>query len=405
MFRILRDPDRRRSSSGRRPRKRRRRSCGAGHRRRSSTARRCGGRVRRCQVPGSGWSRASGAHPPSRAGRGRRGRRDSSLWVREQPYQLRRSAATGTQRSSVASDRHDVVMDRLAWSEVIGRLADAKNYWLHTTNPAGAPTRLRVGSDRHRSLDPPLGVGAMKRGLFVAPFDELVNPRLLAGSRACGRPRRTASSWGPRDATAPPVREVADVWVALSAIASATSNLRLGPLVTPSRADESTRLPRETVTLDLLSEGRLTFGVGPAATPRGSWSPRRGDRSARASPAARRGPRTIDRVLERRTPPRPVQQPSIPIWVAARWPSRHRCNAPPAGMGLFPIELPGPAELAQLADETRQCGQTVVSSISSWISRRIRSGTVGTGRRDLGAHQLRAPATGGGRSGLHPGGP
>ena len=80
--------DCRRSSSGRRPRRRRRRSCGVGRRRRSSTTRTCGGRVHRCPVPGSGWSRASGAHPPSRVGRGRRGRRDSSLGVREQPCQV-----------------------------------------------------------------------------------------------------------------------------------------------------------------------------------------------------------------------------------------------------------------------------------------------------------------------------
>jgi nitroimidazol reductase NimA-like FMN-containing flavoprotein (pyridoxamine 5'-phosphate oxidase superfamily) len=30
-------------------------------------------------------------------------------------------------------------MGTLEWREVIGRLADARNYWLHTTSPTGAP--------------------------------------------------------------------------------------------------------------------------------------------------------------------------------------------------------------------------------------------------------------------------
>jgi alkanesulfonate monooxygenase SsuD/methylene tetrahydromethanopterin reductase-like flavin-dependent oxidoreductase (luciferase family) len=50
--------------------------------------------------------------------------------------------------------------------------------------------------------------------------------------------------------------------VALSAIASATDTLRLGPMVTPLARRRVQKLARETVTLDHLSSGRLTLGVG-----------------------------------------------------------------------------------------------------------------------------------------------
>ena len=60
----------------------------------------------------------------------------------------------------------------------------------------------------------------------------------------------------------PPVRAVADPWVALSAIAAHTERIRLGPLVTPLSRRRVHKVARETVTLDHLSRGRLTLGVG-----------------------------------------------------------------------------------------------------------------------------------------------
>ena len=60
----------------------------------------------------------------------------------------------------------------------------------------------------------------------------------------------------------PPVRAVADAWVALSAIAGRTSSIRLGPLVTPLSRRRVHKVARETATLDRLSHGRLILGVG-----------------------------------------------------------------------------------------------------------------------------------------------
>src|SRR4029453_15075537 len=60
----------------------------------------------------------------------------------------------------------------------------------------------------------------------------------------------------------PPVLDVADPWIALAAIASATTSIRLGPLVTPLARRRPVKVAREAATLDQLSSGRLTLGVG-----------------------------------------------------------------------------------------------------------------------------------------------
>ena len=52
--------------------------------------------------------------------------------------------------------------------------------------------------------------------------------------------------------------------------------------------------------------------------------------------------------------PPPVQRPRIPIWVAARWPNRRPVRRAVRWDGLFPIEMPGPEALAELAQETAE---------------------------------------------------
>ena len=49
--------------------------------------------------------------------------------------------------------------------------------------------------------------------------------------------------------------------------------------------------------------------------------------------------------------PPPVQQPRIPVWLAARWPNRRPVRRAAQWDGLFPIDLPGPDALAELAAE------------------------------------------------------
>ena len=192
-----------------------------------------------------------------------------------------------------------------------------------------------------------------KRGIYVAPFDELVEPRLLAelAQRAEARGWDGFFVWDHIRYQAP-VRAVADPWVALSAIAYATERLRIGPMVTPVSRRRVQKLARETVTLDHLSRGRLTLGVGLGSTRSGELVPfgEVEDPRERA--------KLLDDGLARLTEfwngelePRPVQHPRIPVWVASRWPHRRPLRRAARWDGLFPIELPDPDALVALVDE------------------------------------------------------
>jgi alkanesulfonate monooxygenase SsuD/methylene tetrahydromethanopterin reductase-like flavin-dependent oxidoreductase (luciferase family) len=195
-----------------------------------------------------------------------------------------------------------------------------------------------------------------KRGIFVAPFDELVDPRTLATLAASAE----AHGWDgfflwDHVRYRPPVRAVADPWVALAAVASETERIRLGPLVTPLSRRRVHKLARETVTLDLLSRGRLTLGVGLGS-----------DRNDELEPFGevvdpRERARLLDAGLDRLSTywggefePPPVQSPRIPVWVAARWPNRLPLRRAARWDGLFPIELPGPGALTELRQEVRE---------------------------------------------------
>src|SRR3954466_7400488 len=104
---------------------------------------------------------------------------------------------------------------------------------------------------------------AAKRGIFVAPFDELAEARRVArlAARAEERGWDGFFVWD-HIRYSPPVRGVADPWVTLSAVACATERLRLGPMVTPPARRRVQKLTREAVTLDHLSAGRLVLGLG-----------------------------------------------------------------------------------------------------------------------------------------------
>jgi alkanesulfonate monooxygenase SsuD/methylene tetrahydromethanopterin reductase-like flavin-dependent oxidoreductase (luciferase family) len=195
-----------------------------------------------------------------------------------------------------------------------------------------------------------------KRGFFIAPFDELVDPRTLADLAA----QAEDLGWDgfflwDHIIYRPPTEAVADPWIALTAIALATERLRIGPLVTPLARRRVQKLARETVTLDLVSRGRLTLGVGLGGDRHGEFEPF-GDP---ADPRERA--RLLDEGLERLSDywsgefkPTPVQQPRIPVWVAGRWPNRRPLRRAARWDGFFPIDLTGPDDLAVFAAEIRE---------------------------------------------------
>lgn len=146
-----------------------------------------------------------------------------------------------------------------------------------------------------------------------------------------------------------------DPWVALAAIAMNTKRMRIGPLVTPLARRRPWKLARETVSVDHLSNGRLTLGVGlgdPADVEFTSFGENGEDRIRAAK---------LDEGLEvlvglwRGEPfsylgkhyevqnvqflPRPLQSPRIPIWVAGRWPRRDPFLRAVRYDGVFPLGL------------------------------------------------------------------
>jgi len=144
----------------------------------------------------------------------------------------------------------------------------------------------------------------VRHGLSLAPFGELADPRVVA-DLAADAERAGFDGFFVWDHMyrAEPFRPVADPWIVLAAVATATETMRLGPLVTPVARRRPQKLARETTSLDQLSGGRLDEGLELLCR---LWS---GD------PVAHHGPHFT--AADVRFEPRPLQQPRIPIWVAA----------------------------------------------------------------------------------------
>jgi alkanesulfonate monooxygenase SsuD/methylene tetrahydromethanopterin reductase-like flavin-dependent oxidoreductase (luciferase family) len=154
--------------------------------------------------------------------------------------------------------------------------------------------------------------------------------------------------------------EVADPWIALSAIATATERIRIGPLVTPLARRRPAKVARETVTLDHLSSGRLVLGVGLGGADRSDFA------ALGEDPDPRVRAEKLDEALEvltglwRGEPfsfegrhfsieqatfvPRPLQEPRIPIWVAGAWPRHAPARRAARWDGMFPISPDWPRE-------------------------------------------------------------
>src|SRR5688500_5376212 len=103
----------------------------------------------------------------------------------------------------------------------------------------------------------------MRYGIFVPNFGPLGTARALADLAADAE----AAGWDgffiwDHIARKPEFRDVADTWIALTAIAMRTNTVRLGALVTPIARRRPWKLARETASLDHLSGGRLIFGAG-----------------------------------------------------------------------------------------------------------------------------------------------
>jgi alkanesulfonate monooxygenase SsuD/methylene tetrahydromethanopterin reductase-like flavin-dependent oxidoreductase (luciferase family) len=153
-----------------------------------------------------------------------------------------------------------------------------------------------------------------------------------------------------------------DPWVALAAMAVATSRIRLGTMVTPLARRRPWKLARETVTLDHLSDGRLTLCIGVGDPEDFTYAAFGEETDVRVraglvdealevltgmwsgQPFSYHG--THFQVSEMTCLPRPVQQPRIPIWIGGAYPSSGplRRAARWDGACLYPAVQPGSAK-------------------------------------------------------------
>lgn len=197
----------------------------------------------------------------------------------------------------------------------------------------------------------------MQHAVFVPPFAELADPAAVVDLAVAAEARGWDGFfvWDHIWRAEPEAAEVADPWIILAAIAAATSRLRIGPMVTPLARRRPQKVARETVTLDHLSRGRLVLGVGLGVDSGGELS-----RFAEMSDAVERG-QVFDEALDVlqqlwsgdevdhhgthftvdgvRFLPRPVQQPRIPLWAAARGDGAPRPLRRAARLdGLFPVD-------------------------------------------------------------------
>jgi alkanesulfonate monooxygenase SsuD/methylene tetrahydromethanopterin reductase-like flavin-dependent oxidoreductase (luciferase family) len=221
----------------------------------------------------------------------------------------------------------------------------------------------------------------MPAGLFVPIFDQLADPTVVSGLAA----EAEDAGWDgffvwDHVRWREPVLEVADAWITLAAIAAATQHIRLGPMVTPLARRRPVKVARETATLDRLSRGRLTLGVGFGSDWAGNelsiTGEERDDRRRAAmldealeiltaawsgEPVHHRGEHfTVDGM---RFLPRPVQRPGIPVWVGGYPGKAGPIRRAARYQGFFPVDLEHPDQVAevvtQLATLRRESGRDV----------------------------------------------
>lgn len=172
--------------------------------------------------------------------------------------------------------------------------------------------------------------------------------------------------------------QVADPWILLAAAAMKTERIRLMTMVTPIPRRHPWKLSRECVTLDLLSDGRLTLGVGIGWPTDPEFTRFHGETELRARAdmldeglailtglwsGEAFGFEGVHYQLDEVTfLPRPRQQPRIPIWVAAMWPKRRPVRRAAAWDGIAPI-IYDPAK-----DEFLPTSTEVVAEIAGYVA-------------------------------------
>jgi alkanesulfonate monooxygenase SsuD/methylene tetrahydromethanopterin reductase-like flavin-dependent oxidoreductase (luciferase family) len=197
----------------------------------------------------------------------------------------------------------------------------------------------------------------MRHGLYFLPAGELSEPRTLIDLGVAAEEHGWDGFflWDHILRPTGQPQDLADVWVALSAVATMTSRIRLGPMVTPTVRRRPQILAREAITLDHLSLGRLIVGLGLGVDTAGELSKFgevtdavvRGDALDEAAEllaswwsGQRANINTSHyRIDDVALLPRPLQRPRIPMWFAARGSAVRPVRRAARYDGIFAIEI------------------------------------------------------------------
>jgi alkanesulfonate monooxygenase SsuD/methylene tetrahydromethanopterin reductase-like flavin-dependent oxidoreductase (luciferase family) len=202
------------------------------------------------------------------------------------------------------------------------------------------------------------------RGLFIAPFDALADPRVIGDLAA----RAEDAGWegvflwdhlqyGDR------VSAIADVWTCCAAVAMRTSSVLFGPMVTPLARRRPQVLARQAASLAVLSSGRFVLGLGLGDDWVGEFSAFGDEASPRVrgamlddglavltgllsgSPVSHEGPHYTARDVSF------LPAPRVPIWLAGRFPNAAPLRRATAYDGFFVIGLGSPDDVATVAGQ------------------------------------------------------
>src|SRR5689334_8757471 len=198
----------------------------------------------------------------------------------------------------------------------------------------------------------------MKYGMSVAPFGDYANPLALAELAS----EAEQAGWDgffiwDHIMFDPTFHPIVDPWVGLTAVALHTTRIRIGTMITPLARRRPWKVARETVSLDQVSKGRFTLGVGlgdPSQWDYGFFG-EEPDPKIRAEKLDE----SLDilsglwsgeafhyegkhfTIKEVQFTPRPVQQPRIPVWVGGWWPNKPPMRRAARWDGAIPIKREG----------------------------------------------------------------
>jgi alkanesulfonate monooxygenase SsuD/methylene tetrahydromethanopterin reductase-like flavin-dependent oxidoreductase (luciferase family) len=206
----------------------------------------------------------------------------------------------------------------------------------------------------------------VQQGLFFPAFDGVADPHRLVELAHVAE----SAGWDgiflwDHLLYAGGVTKILDPYISLAAIASATSTIQLGAMVTPLNRRRPQVVARQAVTLDLLSNGRLILGFGIGDDGESGELSKFGETTDAVQRGAMlsEGLEVLTGLLSGDTvthdgtyyraddvtfEPTAARDGGIPIWLAARWPNRSPIRRAAHYGGVFVIQMNDPKDVADL---------------------------------------------------------